>query len=72
MIFSKKIEMSITIILEIQETFRPPKTKSQQAQNFIKSTGANFWNNIKNIIPINKSTGTFKNHLKTYLLRTYV
>jgi hypothetical protein len=52
--------------------FRPPKIKSQQAQNFIKSTGANFWNTIKNIIPTNKSTGTFKNHLKTYLLQTYI
>ena len=50
---------------------RPPRIKSQLAERFIKRTGVEFWNKIKHIIPVNKSDGTFKKHLKSYLLDYY-
>ena len=50
---------------------RPPRIKSQLADRFIKRSGVEFWNKISKIIPINVSLGTFKKHLKNYLLDSY-
>jgi hypothetical protein len=51
---------------------RPPKIKTNLAQRFIKKTGVELWNTLKNVLPTTVSIGSFKFHLKGYLLKEYL
>ena len=49
---------------------RPPLTKSRMASKFIKFTGVNFWNQLEESIVKNLKIGSFKYHLKDYIIST--
>ena len=50
---------------------RPPRIKTQLAENFLKRTGVKFWNKIQQSIRTNISENTFNKYLKSYLLNPY-
>jgi hypothetical protein len=49
---------------------RPPRIKTQIGSNFIKTTGVNFWNILENTITSNRKIGSFKTHLRKYIINT--
>jgi hypothetical protein len=50
---------------------RAPRTKFSHATKFIKKTGAELWNDLENVITENVKIGTFKLHLKKFLISNY-
>jgi hypothetical protein len=51
--------------------FRTPITRTTIASKFITRTGVPLWNKLEDSITSNVKIGTFKNKLKTYLIKTY-
>jgi hypothetical protein len=47
---------------------RPPRNTTQFGTRFIKTTGVTFWNKIENQISKDQKIGTFKKHLKKYII----
>jgi hypothetical protein len=53
-------------------SLRPPRNTTQHATRFIRTTGVALWNTLELSISVNQKIGTFKSHLKKFILNARV